>query len=70
MFVYLNATAEVLSARLIAREIAGTHFMPAVLLQSQIDTLKLEEGEDDILEMDASMTPSEIVEGIQRKLSF
>lgn len=68
VFVYLKGTAELLAARLVARDVAGTHFMPATLLASQIDTLLLEEGETDVLRVDASLPPSAIVENIQKQL--
>lgn len=69
VFVYLKCTAELLVPRVIAREVAGTHYMPASLLQSQIDSLKLEKSEGDILEIDASLSPPVIVQRIRTQLA-
>ncbi|RYR58948.1 hypothetical protein Ahy_A05g024813 [Arachis hypogaea] len=44
-FVLLEAPAEVLSVRLKKRAAEGTHYMPASLLQSQLDLLKIDESE-------------------------
>ncbi len=68
VFVHLKATAQLLATRLKAREKTGTHFMPAVLLQSQIDSLEIESSETDILETDASLAPATIVLNIQAQL--
>lgn len=69
VFVHLKCTAEILVPRVIAREVAGTHYMPASLLQSQIDSLKLEKSEGDILEIDASLSPPVIVQRIRTQLA-
>jgi len=68
VFVYLKCTADLLAARVTAREMAGTHYMPASLLQSQIDALKLDRNEGDILATDAGLTPQLIVEHIRNQL--
>jgi len=69
VFVYLKCTADLLATRVTAREMAGTHYMPASLLQSQIDALKLERDEGDILATDASLSPELIVEHIRKQLA-
>ncbi|CAM6033558.1 unnamed protein product [Sphagnum compactum] len=68
VFVHLKATAQLLATHLMAREKTGTHFMPAVLLQSQIDSLEIGSSETDILETDASLAPATIVLNIQAQL--
>ncbi|KAL1324769.1 hypothetical protein AAHE18_13G114900 [Arachis hypogaea] len=61
-FVLLEASAEVLSVRLNKRA-EGTHYMPASLLQSQLDLLKIDESEG-ILRVDATLSPQSIVKTI------
>ncbi|CAI9088626.1 OLC1v1023014C1 [Oldenlandia corymbosa var. corymbosa] len=63
-FVLLDAPAEVLAARLERRAAEGKHFMPAKLLQSQLDLLQIEESEG-IIKVDATLEPSTIVNKIQ-----
>ncbi|XP_031396177.1 gluconokinase isoform X1 [Punica granatum] len=63
--VLLDAKPEVLTARLKARAAQGTHFMPASLLQSQLELLRIEEDEG-IRKVDASQTPQAIVTSILR----
>lgn len=70
VFVYLRCSAGVLAVRVTAREIAGTHYMPASLLQSQIDTLKVENDENDILAVDATLPPLLIVQHIRKQLAL
>ncbi|XP_057763194.1 gluconokinase-like isoform X1 [Arachis stenosperma] len=62
-FVLLEAPAEVLSVRLKKRAAEGTHYMPASLLQSQLDLLKIDESEG-ILRVDATLSPQSIVKTI------
>lgn len=69
VFVYLKCTAELLAPRVIARERAGTHYMPTSLLQSQIDSLRVEENEGDVLETDGSLSPPAIVGRIRAQLA-
>lgn len=64
-FVLLDARAEVLAARLEKRAAEGKHFMPAKLLQSQLDLLQIDESEG-IFKVDASLTPETIVNLIQK----
>lgn len=69
-FVLLDAKAEVLAARLNARAAQGNHFMPASLLQSQLELLQIDEAEG-IMKVDAHQTPQAIIASILRsKLSF
>jgi gluconate kinase len=60
--VYLTAPKEVLAKRLAERR---HHFMNAMLLGSQIDTL---EPPRDAITIDATGTPEEIVEDIKAQL--
>ncbi|KAG6655740.1 hypothetical protein I3843_05G212300 [Carya illinoinensis] len=59
-FVLLDAGSEVLAARLEKRAAEGKHFMPAELLQSQLDLLQIDESEG-ILKVDATLSPQTIV---------
>ncbi|KAB1205512.1 putative gluconokinase [Morella rubra] len=62
-FVLLDAWAEVLSARLEKRAAEGKHFMPAKLLQSQLDLLQIDEAEG-IFKVDATLSPDTVVSTI------
>lgn len=62
-FVLLDAKAEVLAARLENRVAEGKHFMPAKLLQSQLDLLQIDESEG-IFKVDATLNPQTIVSTI------
>lgn len=63
-FVLLDAPEEVLSSRLEKRCAEGNHFMPAKLLQSQIDLLQIDESEG-IIKVDATAEPRILVDMIQ-----
>jgi gluconokinase len=63
IFVYLKATIPLIQERLKKR--VG-HFMNPSLLQSQFDTL---EEPEDALQIDAGLTPAEIVQAIRNELS-
>lgn len=63
-FVLLNVGAELLVARLEKRAAEGKHFMPAKLLQSQLELLQIDESEG-ILEVDASLDPQETLKTVQ-----
>ncbi|KAH6797925.1 P-loop containing nucleoside triphosphate hydrolases superfamily protein [Perilla frutescens var. hirtella] len=63
-FVLLSVGAEVLAARLEKRAAEGRHFMPAKLLQSQLDLLQIDESEG-ILTVDASLDPRETLKTVQ-----
>ncbi|CAL0330962.1 unnamed protein product [Lupinus luteus] len=64
-FVLLDAPAEVLSIRLNKRAAEGKHYMPASLLQSQLDLLEIDESEG-IFRVDATLSPQSIVNTIQK----
>lgn len=63
-FILLDARAEVLAARIQKREAEGNHFMPATLLQSQLDLLQIDDSEG-IFKVDATLSPPAIVNTIQ-----
>jgi gluconokinase len=62
-FVYLQGSPELLKERIGARK---GHFMPATLLDSQLQTL--EEPHEDSITVDVSGTPEEIVETVLKEL--
>ncbi|EEF42329.1 gluconokinase [Ricinus communis] len=63
-FVLLDVNAEVLAARLNKRAAEGKHFMPATLLQSQLDLLHVDDSEG-IYKVDAAQSPRAIVDAIK-----
>ncbi|XP_015055861.1 gluconokinase isoform X1 [Solanum pennellii] len=63
-FVLLDVGAEVLAARLVKRAAEGKHFMPATLLQTQLELLQIDEAEG-ILKVDATMDPDSILKTIR-----
>ncbi|KAJ8534447.1 hypothetical protein K7X08_016175 [Anisodus acutangulus] len=63
-FVLLDVGAEVLVARLVKRVAEGKDFMPAKLLQTQLDLLQIDEAEG-IFKVDATLDPDDIVKTIQ-----
>ncbi|XAR52098.1 hypothetical protein NMG60_11019999 [Bertholletia excelsa] len=63
-FVLLDAGAEVLAARLVKRAAEGKHFMPAKLLQSQLNLLQIDESEG-IVKVDATQSPPAIINFIK-----
>ncbi|CAJ1940053.1 unnamed protein product [Sphenostylis stenocarpa] len=68
-FILLDAPAEVLSVRVNARATEGKHFMPASLLQSQLDLLQIDDREG-IRKVDATLIPQAIVNTILNMLQF
>ncbi|KAG4935968.1 hypothetical protein JHK85_050887 [Glycine max] len=62
-FILLDAPAEVLSVRVNKRAAEGKHYMPASLLQSQLDLLEIDESEG-VLRVDATLRPQAIVNTI------
>lgn len=64
-FAHLHPTFEVLSQRLLSRP---EHFMPASLLQSQLDTLEDLEPEEWGIRIDAQSPASAVVEAIAEAL--
>ncbi|XP_073311601.1 gluconokinase-like isoform X2 [Primulina huaijiensis] len=63
-FVLLEVGAGILGARLEKRAAEGQHFMPAKLLESQLDLLQIDESEG-ILRVDASQDPQTTLKNIQ-----
>jgi gluconokinase len=68
-FILLDVPAEVLIARLNKRAAEGKHYMPASLLQSQLDLLNIDESEG-ILKVDATLSPESIVNSIKEMHPF
>ncbi|KAK6926142.1 Shikimate kinase/gluconokinase [Dillenia turbinata] len=66
-FVLLDVKAEVLASRLEKRAAEGKHFMPPLLLQSQLDLLQIDESEG-ILKVDATQSPQSIVNIIKASI--
>ena len=65
LFIYLDGSKELLSNRLSQRE---NHFMPTVLLESQLNTLEIPEKSEYAITVDITGTPDEIVEKIKEKI--
>lgn len=65
--VYLRGGRDLIAERLSGR---SGHFMPASLLQSQIDTLEEPRSEEDPLTVDVGASPGEIADQIIRQLRF
>lgn len=57
-FVFLHAPAAVIATRLAAR---ADHFMPAQLLDSQCEALELPVAETDVVAVDASGSPTQVL---------
>ncbi|NYH50320.1 gluconokinase [Xanthomonas arboricola] len=66
-FVFLHAAPHVIAARLSAR--AG-HFMPASLLDSQLQTLELPLDEADVVSVDVDTTVAEVVQDAITQLAL
>ncbi|KAF2306643.1 hypothetical protein GH714_020014 [Hevea brasiliensis] len=64
-FVLPDAKAEVLAERLKKRAEEGKHFMPATLLQSQIDLLQIDDSEGTFKVDAATLSPRAIVNDIK-----
>ncbi|XP_026426513.1 gluconokinase-like [Papaver somniferum] len=65
-FIYLETPFEVLLNRVNKRAAQGKHFMPASLLQSQLDLLQIDnEQEKDITVVDGTLPPQLIVNDIR-----
>ncbi|KAK4749671.1 hypothetical protein SAY87_027120 [Trapa incisa] len=67
-FLLLDVHAEVLAARLNARDAQGKHFMPSSLLQSQLDLLQVDDEAEGIIKVNAHRTPEAIVASILRSV--
>ncbi|CAK7340120.1 unnamed protein product [Dovyalis caffra] len=63
-FVLLDAKAEVLAERLNKRAAEGKHFMPAKLLQSQLELLQIDNSEA-ICKVDGTLKPQALVNAIK-----
>ncbi|KAH8481211.1 hypothetical protein H0E87_031247 [Populus deltoides] len=63
-FVLLDAKAEVLAERIDKRAAEGKHFMPAKLLQSQLELLQIDDSEA-ICKVDATLNPQALVNAIK-----
>ncbi|PIA50410.1 hypothetical protein AQUCO_01300862v1 [Aquilegia coerulea] len=63
-FVCLEAPVEVIAARLEKRAEEVNHFMPAKLLQSQLDLFQIENAEG-IFMVDATLSPQAIVNNVR-----
>lgn len=65
VFAHLDGSAEVIAERLSGRK---GHFMPASLLQSQIDTLEDLEPDEDGLELDLTAAPDDLVDQVMAQV--
>jgi carbohydrate kinase (thermoresistant glucokinase family) len=63
--VHLHGPRELLAARLATRQ---GHYMPASLLQSQLDTLELPGADEGAIAVDVSGSPAQIVADVRRQL--
>ncbi|WP_068263751.1 gluconokinase [Janibacter limosus] len=61
VFAHLDGSAEVIAARIEGRK---GHFMPASLLQSQIDTLEDLQDDEDGVVLDATTSPQELIDQV------
>ena len=61
VFAHLDGSAEIIAARLEGRQ---GHFMPASLLQSQIDTLEDLEPDEDGVALDLTASPEALVDEV------
>ncbi|XP_073219846.1 gluconokinase isoform X2 [Cicer arietinum] len=68
-FILLDVPAEVLITRLNNRAAEGEHYMPASLLQSQLDLLNIDDSER-IFRVDATLSPESIVNTIKKMDQF
>lgn len=66
-FLHLDVPAEVLHDRLHRRQ---EHFMPASLLQSQLNDLERLEADEQSFVLDGARSPAEIIEEAQRVLGI
>jgi carbohydrate kinase (thermoresistant glucokinase family) len=63
--VYLRGARELLAERLAARQ---GHYMPATLLQSQLDILEPPTPDENAIEVDVSGSPAQVLAEVQRQL--
>ena len=64
-FVHLHGSAEILSARMLARQ---KHYMPPSLLQSQLDTLEPPSADERAISIDIALAPEHILAQALRQL--
>ncbi|WP_319530676.1 gluconokinase [uncultured Cohaesibacter sp.] len=64
-FVFLDGAVELVRDRMARRE---QHFMPVALIESQIATLEVPDGEPDVIRLDIDKLPEELVERIAKVL--
>jgi carbohydrate kinase (thermoresistant glucokinase family) len=67
MFVYLAGTREVIAARLAARH---GHYMPASLLDSQLDTLEPPAPPERYIEVNIDQGSTDIADDIEGRLGL
>ncbi|SNY89959.1 gluconate kinase, SKI family [Cohaesibacter sp. ES.047] len=60
-FVFLDGAVELVRDRMAHRE---RHFMPVDLIESQIATLEVPDGEEDVIRLDIDKSPQELVDHI------
>jgi len=65
VFLHLHGDADILAHRLAARP---GHFMPAVLLSSQLHDLETPSADENCLHLDCACTPEQLMEQIFRTL--
>ncbi len=65
LFVYLDGDKSLLEQRMSART---EHFMPTTLLDSQLATLEVPEGDESAISVDISGTPQQIIQLIQQQI--
>ncbi len=58
LFIYLTGSKETILARMKSRE---DHFMPTSLLDSQFESMEDSETEQDVIQIDISPSPTEII---------
>ena len=66
VFAHLDGTADIIGGRLAGRR---GHFMPASLLQSQIETLEDLEPDEDGLRLDLTQPPGELIDRVMRSIA-
>jgi len=67
VLVYLQGAPELLAARMAQRD---GHFMPPLLLESQLATLEEPSADEDAIPVDAALRPDEIVEVVVDRLGL
>lgn len=64
-FVFLDGAVDLVRNRMQERQ---SHFMPVALIESQIADLEVPEGEEDVIRLDISAAPEELVDDVVAKL--